>query len=158
VERSVPGHWVGYLLFCSNNSQISTLVERHTRYVMLVRLKSKDTETVINALIKQARKLPRELYKSLTWDRGSEMADHTRFSLATDIKVYFCDPQSPWQRGSNENTNGLLRQYFPKGMDLSNVNQNRLNAVARRLNERPRKTLRYYSPAEKFNECVASTG
>ena len=157
-ERAVPGHWEGDLLCGSNNSQIATLVERHTRYVMLVRLKSKDTETVINALIKQARKLPRELYKSLTWDRGSEMADHTRFSLATDIKVYFCDPQSPWQRGSNENTNGLLRQYFPKGMDLSNVNQNRLNAVARRLNERPRKTLRYYSPAEKFNECVASTG
>jgi IS30 family transposase len=156
-DRAVPGHWEGDLLCGSNNSQIATLVERHTRYVMLVRLKSKDTETVINALIKQAHKLPWELYESLTWDRGSEMADHTRFSLATDIKVYFCDPQSPWQRGSNENTNGLLRQYFPKGMDLSNVNQNRLNAVARRLNERPRKTLRYYSPAEKFNECVAST-
>jgi len=112
--------------------------------------------TVIDALIKQAHKLPRELYKSLTWDRGSELADHTRFSLATDIKVYFCDPQSPWQRGSNENTNGLLRQYFPKGMDLSDVHQNRLNAVARRLNERPRETLQFYSPAEKFNECVAS--
>ncbi len=157
-DRAVPGHWEGDLLCGSNNSQIATLVERHTRYVMLVRLKSKDTETVINALIKQAHKLPRELYKSLTWDRGSEMADHTRFSLATDIKVYFCDPQSPWQRGSNENTNGLLRQYFPKGMDLSNVHQNRLNAVARRLNERPRETLQFYSPAEKFNECVASTG
>ncbi len=157
-DRAVPGHWEGDLLCGSNNSQIATLVERHTRYVMLVRLKSKDTETVINALIKQAHKLPRELYKSLTWDRGSEMADHTRFSLATDINVYFCDPQHPWQRGSNENTNGLLRQYFPKGMDLSNVHQNRLNAVARRLNERPRKTLRYYSPAEIFNECVASTG
>ncbi len=157
-DRAVPGHWEGDLLCGSNNSQIATLVERHTRYVMLVRLKSKDTETVINALIKQSKKLPRELYKSLTWDRGSEMADHTRFSLATDIKVYFCDPQSPWQRGSNENTNGLLRQYFPKGMDLSNVHQNRLNAVARRLNERPRETLQFYSPAEKFNECVASTG
>jgi IS30 family transposase len=157
-DRAVPGHWEGDLLCGSNNSQIATLVERHTRYVMLVRLKSKDTETVINALIKQAHKLPRELYKSLTWDRGSEMADHTRFSLATDINVYFCDPQSPWQRGSNENTNGLLRQYFPKGMDLSNVHQNRLNAVARRLNERPRETLQFYSPAEKFNECVASTG
>jgi IS30 family transposase len=157
-DRAVPGHWEGDLLCGSNNSQIATLVERHTRYVMLVRLKSKDTETVINALIKQAHKLPRELYKSLTWDRGSEMADHTRFSLATDIKVYFCDPQSPWQRGSNENTNGLLRQYFPKGMDLSDVHQNRLNAVARRLNERPRETLQFYSPAEKFNECVASTG
>ncbi len=157
-DRAVPGHWEGDLLCGSNNSQIATLVERHTRYVMLVRLKSKDTKTVINALIKQAHKLPRELYKSLTWDRGSEMADHTRFSLATDIKVYFCDPQHPWQRGSNENTNGLLRQYFPKGMDLSDVHQNRLNAVARRLNERPRETLQFYSPAEKFNECVASTG
>jgi len=104
----------------------------------------------------QAHKLPRELYKSLTWDRGKEMADHKRFSLDTNIKVYFCDPKSPWQRGSNENTNGLLRQYFPKGMDLSNVHQNRLNAVARRLNERPRKTLNFESPAERFNQCVAS--
>ena len=157
-DRAVPGHWEGDLLFGSNNSQIATLVERHTRLVMLVRVPSKDTKTVINALIKQAHKLPRELYKSLTWDRGKEMADHQRFTLATDIKVYFCDPQSPWQRGSNENTNGLLRQYFPKGMDLANVHQNRLNAVARRLNERPRETLQFYSPAEKFSECVASTG
>ena len=156
-DRAVPGHWEGDLVFGSNNSQIATLVERHTRYVMLARVKSKDTETVINALIKQAHKLPRELYKSLTWDRGKEMADHKRFSLDTDIKVYFCDPQSPWQRGSNENTNGLLRQYFPKGMDLSNVHQNRLNAVARRLNERPRKTLEYRTPAERFAQCVAST-
>ena len=137
-DRAVPGHWEGDLLFGSKNSQIATLVERHSRYVLLARIKSKDTETVINALIKQAHKLPRELYKSLTWDRGKEMADHKRFTLDTDIKVYFCDPQSPWQRGSNENTNGLLRQYFPKGMDLSNVHQNRLNAIARRLNERPR--------------------
>ena len=157
-DRAVPGHWEGDLLSGSNNSQIATLVERHTRYVMLVRVPSKDTKTVINALIKQAHKLPRELYKSLTWDRGKEMADHKRFSLDTNIKVYFCDPQSPWQRGSNENTNGLLRQYFPKGMDLSNVNQNRLNAVARRLNERPRKTLEYRTPAERFSQCVASTG
>ncbi len=156
-DRAVPGHWEGDLLFGSNNSQIATLVERHTRYVMLVRVPSKDTKTVINALIRQAHKLPRELYKSLTWDRGKEMADHERFSLATDVKVYFCDPQHPWQRGSNENTNGLLRQYFPKGMDLSNVHQNRLNAVAKRLNDRPRKTLGYYSPAEKFYECVAAT-
>ncbi len=155
-DRAVPGHWEGDLLFGSNNSQIATLVERHTRYVILARVKSKDSETVITALIKQAHKLPRELYKTLTWDRGSEMADHQRFSLATDIKVYFCDPQQPWQRGSNENTNGLLRQYFPKGMDLSDIHQNRLNAVARQLNERPRKTLGYYSPAEKFSECVAS--
>ncbi len=157
-DRAVPGHWEGDLLFGSHNSQIATLVERQTRYVMLVKVKSKDTETVINALIKHAHKLPRELYKSLTWDRGKEMADHKRFSLATDINVYFCDPQSPWQRGSNENTNGLLRQYFPKGMDISNIHQNRLNAVARRLNDRPRKTLQFYSPAEKFSECVASTG
>jgi len=157
-DRAVPGHWEGDLLFGSNNSQIATLVERHSRCVMLARVKSKDTETVINALIKQAHKLPRELYKSLTWDRGKELADHKRFTLATDIKVYFCDPQSPWQRGSNENTNGLLRQYFPKGMDLSNVHQNRLNAVARRLNERPRETLNFETPAERFSQCVASTG
>jgi IS30 family transposase len=157
-DRAVPGHWEGDLLFGSKGSQIATLVERHTRYVMLARVKSKDTETVINALIKQAHKLPRELYKSLTWDRGKEMGDHKRFSLATDIKVYFCDPQHPWQRGSNENTNGLLRQYFPKGMDLSNVHQNRLNAVARRLNERPRETLNFETPAERFSQCVASIG
>lgn len=156
-DRAVPGHWEGDLLFGSNNSQIATLVERHTRYVMLAKVDSKNSETVISALIKQARKLPRELYKSLTWDRGSEMADHKRFSLATDIKVYFCDPQHPWQRGSNENTNGLLRQYFPKGMDLSGVSQVKLNAVARRLNERPRKTLNFETPAERFNACVAST-
>jgi IS30 family transposase len=157
-DRAVPGHWEGDLLFGSNNSQIATLVERHTRYVMLAKVGSKDSETVINALIKQAHKLPRELYKSLTWDRGSEMADHKRFSLATDIKVYFCDPQHPWQRGSNENTNGLLRQYFPKGMDLSDVSQAKLNAVARQLNERPRKTLNFETPAERFNACVASIG
>lgn len=157
-DRAVPGHWEGDLLFGSNNSQIATLVERHTRYVMLAKVDSKDTETVINALIKQAHKLPRELYKSLTWDRGKEMADHKRFTLATDIKVYFCDPHNPWQRGSNENTNGLLRQYFPKGMDLSVVSQAKLNAVARRLNERPRKTLNFETPAERFDQCVASTG
>jgi IS30 family transposase len=157
-DRAVPGHWEGDLIMGSNNSQIATLVERHTRYVMLVRVRGKDTKTVINALIKHAHKLPRELYKSLTWDRGKEMADHQRFSLDTDIKVYFCDPQSPWQRGSNENTNGLLRQYFPKGMDLSNVHQNRLNAVARRLNERPRETLNFRTPAERFSQCVALTG
>jgi len=156
-DRALPGHWEGDLIMGSNNSQIATLVERHTRYVMLVRVPSKDTKTVINALIKHAHKLPRELYKSLTWDRGKEVADHQRFSLDTGIKVYFCDPQSPWQRGSNENTNGLLRQYFPKGMDLSNVHQNRLNAVARRLNERPRETLHFRTPAERFGQCVAST-
>ena len=157
-DRAVPGHWEGDLLFGSKNSQIATLVERHSRYVLLARVKSKDTETVVNALIKQAHKLPRELYKSLTWDRGKELADHKRFTLDTDIKVYFCDPQSPWQRGSNENTNGLLRRYFPKGADLSNVHQNRLNAVASRLKERRREKLNFETPAERFNQCVASTG
>jgi len=157
-DRAVPGHWEGDLLCGSNNSQIATLVERHSRYCMLVRTDSKDTETVVNALIKQAHKLPRELYKSLTWDRGKELADHKRFSLATDVEVYFCDPQSPWQRGSNEQVNGLLRQYFPKGMDLSNIHQNKLNAVARQLNERPRETLHFETPAERFSQCVASIG
>jgi len=157
-DRAVPGHWEGDLISGTGNTYIATLVERHTRYVMLAKVDSKKTETVINALIKQAHKLPRELYKSLTWDRGKEMADHKRFSLATDNDVYFCDPQSPWQRGSNENTNGLLRQYFPKGTDLSVHSQARLNAVARQLNERPRKTLDFETPAERFNQCVASTG
>ena len=157
-DRAVPGHWEGDLLAGSKNTHIATLVERHTRYVMLAKVNGKDTNTVITALIKQARKLPRELYKSLTWDRGKELSDHQRFTLATDIDVYFCDPQSPWQRGSNENTNGLLRQYFPKGTDLSVHSQRHLNKVARQLNDRPRKTLGFYSPAEKFNECVASTG
>lgn len=157
-DRAVPGHWEGDLLFGSHNSQIATLVERQTRYVMLVKTAGKDTESVINALIHNARKLPQELYKPLTWDRGKEMADHQRFTLDTHIQVYFCDPHHPWQRGSNENTNGLLRQYFPKGLDLSSYSQEQLNDVARRLNERPRKTLNYQSPAQRFAECVASTG
>lgn len=157
-DRAVPGHWEGDLIMGSNNSQIATLVERNTRYVLLAKVNGKDSKTVVDALIKQAHKLPRELYKSLTWDRGSELAEHKRFTLATDIKVFFCDPQNPWQRGSNENTNGLLRQYFPKGTDLSAHSQIKLNAVARRLNERPRKTLNYETPAERFNQCVASTG
>ena len=157
-DRAVPGHWEGDLLFGDKNSQIATLVERQTRYVMLVKVTRRDTVTVINALIKHAHKLPRELYKSLTWDRGSEMAGHRRFTLATDIQVYFCDPYHPWQRGSNENTNGLLRQYFPKGVDLSGVTQAKLNAVARELNERPRQTLGFETPAERFQQAVALTG
>jgi IS30 family transposase len=157
-DRAVPGHWEGDLLSGSKNSYIATLVERHTRYVMLAKVANKDTQTVISALIKQAKKLPRELYKSLTWDRGKELTDHRRFTLATDIEVYFCDPQSPWQRGSNENTNGLLRQYFPKGTDLSVHSQAHLTKVARQLNERPRETLQFETPAERLNACVASTG
>ena len=157
-DRAVPGHWEGDLLSGSKNSYIATLVERHTRYVMLVKIANKDTHTVVSALITQAKTLPNELYKSLTWDRGKELTDHRRFTLATDIDVYFCDPQSPWQRGSNENTNGLLRQYFPKGTDLSVYSQTHLNKVARQLNERPRKTLQFETPAERFNACVASTG
>ncbi len=157
-DRALPGHWEGDLLFGSKNSQIATLVERQSRYLMLTKVASKDTATVVNALIKHAHKLPHELYKSLTWDRGKEMADHARFTLATDVKVYFCDPQSPWQRGSNENTNGLLRQYLPKGIDLSGYSQSKLNAIARRLNERPRKTLNYETPAARFRDAVASIG
>ena len=157
-DRALPGHWEGDLLFGSKNSQIVTLVERQSRYMMLAKVGKKDTETVVNALIKHAQKLPHELYRSLTWDRGKEMADHRRFTLATDIKVYFCDPRSPWQRGSNENANGLLRQYLPKGVDLSEYSQTKLNAIARRLNERPRKTLQYETPAQRFDQAVASTG
>jgi len=156
-DRAVPGHWEGDLVFGSGSSQIATLVERQTRYVMLVKLDRKDSPTVVNALIKNARKLPQELYKSLTWDRGTEMHGHKRFTIATDIQVYFCDPQSPWQRGSNENTNGLLRQYMPKGIDMSAYTQLQLNAIARQLNQRPRKTLGFHTPAEMFSERVALT-
>ena len=157
-DRAVPGHWEGDLLCGSGNSQIATLVERSTRYVMLVKVDRKDTKTVVDALIRTAHQLPNELYKSLTWDRGKEMADHRRFTLATDIQVYFCDPQSPWQRGSNENTNGLLRQYFPKGIDLSGFSQAKLDEVARSLNERPRKTLDFETPIERYRQAVALTG
>ena len=157
-DRAVPGHWEGDLLSGPKNSYIVTLVERHTRYVMLAKVTDKSTQTVVSALIKQAKKLPTELYKSLTWDRGKELTDHRRLSLATDIDIYFCDPRSPWQRGSNENTNGLLRQYFPKGTDLSVYSQTDLNKVARQLNERPRKTLGFETPAERFNACVALIG
>ncbi len=157
-DRAVPGHWEGDLIEGSKKTFIATLVERHSRYVMLVKLKNKKSDTVVSALIKQAHKLPEELYKSLTWDRGSEMTNHQRFTLETNIKVYFCDPQSPWQRGSNENTNRLLRQYLPKGTDLSVHTQSQLNKIARELNERPRKTLEYETPAARFNDCVALTG
>ncbi len=156
-DRAVPGHWEGDLIAGSDNSFIATLVERNTRYVMLAKVGNKDSHSVIQALIKQSRKLPKELYRSLTWDRGSEIAGHKKFTLATDIDVYLCEPHSPWQRGSNENTNRLLRQYFPKGTKLSIHSQAKLSAVARQLNERPRKTLGYETPAERFNACVAST-
>ncbi len=156
-DRAVPGHWEGDLIAGTHNSYIATLVERQTRYVMLVKIEQKNADTVAAALTKHAQHLPTELYQSLTWDRGTEMANHRKFTLATDITVYFCDPKSPWQRGSNENTNRLLRQYFPKGTDLSRYTQAQLNRVARQLNERPRKTLDYATPAEKFQACVAGT-
>jgi IS30 family transposase len=156
-DRAVPGHWEGDLLCGSANSYIVTLVERHTRYVLLAKVANRDSTTVITALINQAHRLPDELRKSLTWDRGKEMAQHKSFTLATDVAVYFCDPQSPWQRGSNENTNGLLRQYFPKGTNLSVHSQERLDEVARQLNGRPRKTLGFETPAERFAACVAMT-
>lgn len=155
-DRAVPGHWEGDLIGGSKNSYIATLVERQSRYVMLVKVANKDTKSVITALIKQSKRLPKELYKSLTWDRGKELADHPRLTMATDVEVYFCDPQSPWQRGSNENTNRLLRQYLPRGTNLSVHSQAKLSAIARQLNERPRKTLHYQTPAEKFAQCVAS--
>lgn len=157
-ERAVPGHWEGYLIEGSRNSYIATLVERHSRYVILAKVPNKTTESVVAALVRQVQHLPRELRRSLTWDRGKELADHQRLTLATDLTVYFCDPNSPWQRGTNENTNRLLRQYFPKGTDLSVHSQAKLDAEARELNERPRKTLNYHSPAEKFAECVAAIG
>jgi IS30 family transposase len=159
-DRAVPGHWEGDLLAGSKNTHIATLVERQSRFALLVKVKSKDTQTVVKALTKQVRRLPAELRKSLTWDRGLEMAAHKAFSIATDVQVYFCDPQSPWQRGTDENTNRLLRQYFPKGTDLSDFTQADLdlNRVALRLNQRPRKTLDFRCPAEVLNESVALTG
>ena len=155
-DRAVPGHWEGDLIGGSRNSYVATLVERHSRYVMLVKVANKDTESVVSALIKQSQRLPSELYRSLTWDRGKELSDPQRLTLATEVEVYFCDPRSPWQRGSNENTNRLLRQYLPRGTDLSLHSQTKLSAIARQLNERPRKTLLYQTPAEKFAECVAA--
>lgn len=157
-DRAVPGHWEGDLIAGSRGSYIATLVERQSRFVILVKVANKDTASVVSTLIKQARKLPRHLYQSLTWDRGKELADHRRFTLATDVDVYFCDPRSPWQRGTNENTNRMLRQYLPKGTDLSVFSQAQLSTIARQLNERPRKTLTYQTPAEMFAQCVATTG
>ena len=157
-DRAVPGHWEGDLLAGGRRSHIATLVERQSRYVLLVRLGGRDSSSVVTALIRQVRRLPEHLMRSLTWDRGSEMANHRQFSIATDAQVYFCDPRSPWQRGSNENTNGLLRQYFPKGMNLSDMTQRELDAVARKLNTRPRETLGWQTPAEVLSVNVATTG
>jgi len=156
-DRAVPGHWEGDLIGGTKNSHIATLVERHSRFTALVKVRSKDTTAVVAALSRQIRRLPTSLRRSLTWDRGLEMAKHKSFTVATDVKVYFCDPQSPWQRGSNENTNGLLRQYFPKKTDLSDYSQSELNKVALRLNQRPRQTLGFQTPASKLQESVAST-
>jgi IS30 family transposase len=157
-DRAVPGHWEGDLLSGAKNSYIATLVERHSRFAVLIKVASKDTAVVVAALSQHVRQLPAVLRRSLTWDRGLEMAQHKTFTVATDVKVYFCDPQSPWQRGSNENTNGLLRQYFPRGTDLSGYSQAELDQVALRLNQRPRKTLGFQTPASKLQQSVASTG
>ena len=157
-DRAIPGHWEGDLLCGSRSSQIATLVERKSRFVMLVKTPTKDTQLLVGALSKHVRKLPSQLRASLTWDRGSEMAGHKLLTLATQMQVYFCDPHSPWQRGSNENTNGLLRQYFPKGTDVSGFSQDHLDEVAMRLNQRPRKTLDFATPARVFALSVAQTG
>ena len=156
-DRAIPGHWEGDLLRGARNSHVATLVERHSRFCMLVKVPGKDTATVVAALSQHVRELPATLRRSLTWDRGLEMAQHKSFTMATDVQVYFCDPQSPWQRGSNENTNGLLRQYLPKKTDLSCYSQSELNEIALRLNQRPRKTLGFQTPADKLQASVAST-
>jgi IS30 family transposase len=156
-DRAMPGHWEGDLLSGASNTHIVTLVERQSRFTMLVKLAGKDTVSVVNALSQQVRRLPAELRQSMTWDRGMELANHKDFTIATDVKVYFCDPQSPWQRGTNENTNRLLRQYLPEGTDLSKFTQRQLNAIAQRLNQRPRKTLGFQTPARTLSSNVAST-
>jgi IS30 family transposase len=152
-DRAVPGHWEGDLL-CGKKSQIATLVERHSRFTILVKIMDKNTDTVVKALAKQMKRLPIHLRRSLTWDRGNEMAQHHAFSVATDVKVYFCDPRSPWQRGTNENTNGLLRQYFRKGTDVARFSQAALDKVARELNMRPRKTLEFNTPADTLRAVL----
>jgi IS30 family transposase len=156
-DRAVPGHWEGDLLSGAKNSYIATLVERHSRFAMLIKVRSKETDVVVAALSQHVRKLPATLKRSLTWDRGLEMAKHKDFTVATDVQVYFCDPQSPWQRGTNENTNLLLRQYFPRGTDLSGYSQEQLDQVSLLLNQRPRKTLGFHTPADKLQASVAST-
>jgi IS30 family transposase len=156
-DRAVPGHWEGDLLRGSGNSHVITLVERGSRFCTLRKVAGKDTATVVAALIEHVQQLPAALRRSLTWDRGLEMAQHKTFTMATDVKVYFCDPQSPWQRGSNENTNGLLRQYLPKTADLSRFSQSQLDEIALRLNTRPRQTLGFRTPADKLLASVAST-
>jgi IS30 family transposase len=156
-DRAIPGHWEGDLLAGGKNSYIATLVERHSRFLMLIKVPSKNTAVVVAALSKRVRKLPATLRRSLTWDRGLEMAKHKAFTVATDVQVYFCDPQSPWQRGTNENTNLLLRQYFPRGTDLAPITQAQLDQVELRLNQRPRKTLGFQTPASKLQASVAST-
>ncbi len=157
-DRAVPGHWEGDLLEGARGTFVATLVERQSRYVMLVRLPNKATGTVTRALARRIRRLPHGLMRSLTWDRGGELAAHRALTIATDVRVYFCDPQSPWQRGSNENTNGLLRQYLPHAADFSGYSQAQLDAIAFRLNTRPRLTLGYQTPAAKLAAIVATTG
>ena len=157
-DRAIPGHWEGDLITGSKNSHIATLVERHSRYVMLVHVAGKDTSSVVSALVRQVKTLPEGLMSTLTWDRGTELAQHKRFTVATDVSVHFCDPRSPCQRGTNENTNGLLRQYFPKGTDLSPFSQLQLDAIALKLNTRPRKSLNFETPSARLAASVASSG
>jgi len=157
-DRAIPGHWKGDLIYGSTSTYIATLVERHSRFVKLVKVERKDTDSVVTALIREVHRLPDQLMASLTWDRGTELANHKTFTMETDAKVYFCDPRSPWQRGSNENTSGLLRQYFPKGVSMADYSQEDLDQVALKLNTRPRKTLGFQTPAATLQKAIASTG
>jgi IS30 family transposase len=153
-DRAIPGHWEGDLVEGFRGTYIATLVERQSRFVIIVKVADKRSDIVVAALIKAVRKLPIALRRSLTWDQGAELANHAQFTVATDVQVYFCDPSSPWQRGSNENTNGLLRQYYPKGADLSGVSQAQLDTVARKLNTWPRETLHWKTPAYMLGTSV----